>query len=110
MIDTSKEYIICAAIWYKTLELKDPDVLRIRGFSPYNTDCGIVFSGWRHHNCMYQMRAITGLTDHEAGHGVQGFLTSKNMFVTRKEAVKIAENAGQIPIGSSTYLYSEDIY
>ena len=109
IIDTAKEYILCAAIWYETLELKDYEVLKFRGFAPYNVDHGIVFCGWRHPNCMYQMVAITGLTDHEAGHGKQGFLTSHNRFVNRTEAGAIAFTAGQIQAPSS-HLYSEDIY
>jgi hypothetical protein len=112
MIDNSKEYIICAAIWYKDLPLLRPDVLESRGYSPYNIDRGIVFCGWRHHNCLYQMVAITGLMQHEAGEEIQGFLTSKNIFVDRKEARKIAYAAGQLGSNEEEKgnLYSEDIY
>ena len=45
MIDTSKEYILCSAIWYKELPLIEPEVLKLRGFAPYNVDIGIVFCG-----------------------------------------------------------------
>jgi hypothetical protein len=107
-----QEYIACSAIWYKELELKKPDVLKPRGFSPYNVDKGIVFSGWRHGNCMYQMVAIYALRDFEAGESIQGFLTSKNRFVDRKEGAKIALACKQIKKlqFSKTDLYSEDIY
>ena len=106
-----QEYILCSAIWYKDLELKKPDVLKIRGFSPYNVDRGIVFCGWRHPNCMYQMVAITGLRSviTEVGEYEQGFLTSKNRFVDREEAGKIAFEQGQTEQLHKT-LYSEDLY
>lgn len=103
------EYILCAAIWYKELYLKRPDVLEHRGFRPYNLHKGIVFSGWRHPNCLYQMVAITGLKNHEAGESVQGFLTNKNRFVDREEAAIIAANAQQIRERKET-LFSEDLY
>ena len=105
-----KETIICSAIWYKDLPMVKPEVLN--GFRPYNVDRGIVFCGWRHPNCMYQMVAITGLSDYEAGHGEQGFLTNKNRFVDRKEGAKIALESGQIEKlnYSKDTLYSEDLY
>lgn len=104
-----KEHILCAAIWYKELPLVDEEVLRRRGFSPYNTDRGIVFCGWRHTNCLYQKYAITGLADSESGDNEQGFLTNKNRFVDRTEAAKIAFDAGQIKT-EINYLHSEDLY
>lgn len=103
------ERILCAAIWYKELPLIKPEVLRQRGLSPYNVDTGIVFCGWRHANCLYQMVAITGLRQCEAGEEVQGFLTNKNIFVNREEGAKIAFEAGQIKEQLKT-LYSEDLY
>lgn len=106
------ETIICSAIWYKDLPLVKPEVLLNRGFRPYNVDRGIVFCGWRHPNCMYQMVAITGLSDYQAGHGEQGFLTNKNRFVDREEGAQIALESGQIEKlnFSKTILYSEDLY
>jgi hypothetical protein len=103
------EFIICAAIWYKELPLKYEEPLRLRGFSPYNVDCGVVMCGWRHMNCMYQMVGITGLRDCEAGESIQGFLTNKNRFVDRKEGGEIAYGAGQTK-GLKARLYSEDLY
>ena len=103
-----KENIICAAIWYKDLELKKPDVLEPRGYRPYNVDRGIVFSGWRHGNCLYQMVAMTGLSDYQVGEHIQGFLTNKNRFVDRKEGAQIhLDNGGELSGGQ---LYSEDLY
>ena len=65
------EKIICSAVWYKELYLKNPDALEPRGFRPLNVDRGIVFFGLRHPHCIYQMVAITGLNQHEAGEEVQ---------------------------------------
>lgn len=81
----NKEYVLCAAIWYKELHLVKPEALRNRGILPYNVDKGIVFSGWRHANCIYQKVAMTGLRDAESGENTQGFLTNLNRFVDRKE-------------------------
>jgi hypothetical protein len=108
------EKIICSAIWYKDLPLINPEVLEPRGYRPYNVDKGIVFSGWRHGNCQYQMIAITGKRSvkPEVGEIIQGFLTNKNRFVDRKEGAKIALECGQIEKlnYSSKDLYSEDLY
>ena len=111
MIDNNKEYILCAAVWYLDLPMKRPEVLDNRGFRPYNVDKGVVISGWRHGNCIYQMVGITGLRSvtSEAGKEIQGFLTSKNRFVDREEGGIIAFNAGQTDELKQT-LYSEDIY
>lgn len=84
------EYILCSAVWYDKAPLEREEVLRIRGFSPYNVDRGIVFSGWRHANCIYQAVAIFGKPACELGEVEQGFLTSKNRFVGREEAGQIA--------------------
>lgn len=112
---SENEYILCAAVWYKDLPLIKPEILEPRGFRPYNVDRGVVMSGWRHMNCIYQMCAITGLRDIPAqvGESIQGFLTNKNRFVDREEGWIIAESAGQIndrPRGKSKTLYSEDLY
>lgn len=105
------EKILCAAIWYKDVPLKKSEILRIQGFSPNNIDVGIVVCGWRHPNCLAQIVALTGLRSvtSEIGEYVQGFLTSKNRFVDRKEAAEIAFKEKQInnPVKE---LYSEDLY
>lgn len=115
MNQKDKEYILCAAVWYKDIPLVKPEILEPRGFRPYNVDRGLVVSGWRHGNCIYQMVAITGLRDipAEVGESVQGFLTNKNRFVDREEGWKIAEAADQINDrvrGGSRSLFSEDLY
>ena len=103
------EYILCSAVWFDKVPLENEEVLRLRGCSPYNVDRGIVFCGWRHFNCIYQLVAIFGKSTHELGEVEQGFLTSKNRFVGREEAGKIAYEAGQTD-ELKTYLYSEDVW
>jgi len=106
-----EERIICAAVWYKELQLKKD--MPIETYLPKNLDRGIVFNGHRHGQCIYTKCAITGLRDAESGENEQGFLTSKNRFVSRKEAFIIAKEQGQIIDLSKTRnetLYSEDLY
>ena len=107
MID-KKEYILCAAIWYKELQLKQNYQFENR---PINCDKGYVSCGFRHNNCMWSMTSLTGLRSvlPEVGEYEQGFLTSKNRFVNREEGAIIAFEAGQISENKKT-LYSEDIY
>src|ERR1035437_1031479 len=107
------ERILCAAIWYKELPLINDDIPS-NLLRPVNIATGIVFCGFRHPHCMYQMVAITGTRSvkPECGDYSQGFLTSKNRFVNRKEAAIIAIACGQIDKleYSDDTLYSEDLY
>lgn len=106
----SKEYILCAAVWYKDLKCNYPD-MPTNVFLPTNLDRGIMFAGHRHGQCIYTKCAITGLRDAESGENVQGFLTNKNRFVDREEAMIIARAANQvISDTTSNTLYSEDLY
>lgn len=105
-----KEYILCAAIWYKDIPLKKvfKDVL------PKNCDRGLVVSGHRHPHCIWTMCSLTGLrsvTNAPDGVGeyIQGFLTNTNRFVDRQEGAIIAFEAGQIEEKLTT-LYSENLY
>lgn len=109
----NREYILCSAVWFPNLPLINTEVLEPRGYRPIGCPTGVVFSGHRHHNCLYQMVAVTGLTDHQAGHGIQGFLTNLNRFVEREEAFNIAMAANQIidlNNARGKKLYSEDLY
>jgi hypothetical protein len=106
-----EEKIICAAVWYKELELKKD--VPFYSYLPKNLDKGIVFSGHRHGQCIYSKCAITGLRDAESGENEQGFLTSKNRFVSREEALEIALKQNQVIDHSQirgNKLYSEDLY
>ena len=107
------EYILCSAIWYKDLF---PIVLH--HCKPKNIDKGIVLCGWRHGDVIAQMIELKGLRtvtngENSVGDHEQGFLTSQNRFVDRKEAYKIAITASQImvePPIKENDLYSEDLY
>lgn len=106
-----EERIVCAAVWYKELQLKKD--MPIEVYLPKNLDRGIVFSGHRHGQCIYSKYAITGLRDAESGDNEQGFLTSKNRFVSREEALKIALKQNQVIDHSQirgSRLFSEDLY
>ena len=92
MIDNSKEYIICAAIWYKHRFRKPAP----RGFLAQNISEGMVIGQWRHGNCVYvhtQSRLCRCISN---GRQVQGFLTSKGRFVDRWQAMELAYLAGQV--------------
>jgi len=112
MKNKPEEYILCAAIWYKDMQPQfyqdKADVLKM--ILPFNCEKGMVFCGWRHANCLYQMVLMTGLYQHQAGEEVQGFLTNKNRFVDRKEGLAIAQNAQQVITNQDAQLYSEDLY
>lgn len=101
-----RERILCAAIWYKEYGLSQ--------HQPINIEKGFVMCGHRHSSIIGQCAALTELKQSEMGVIVQGFLTDKNRFVDRKEALKIAEREKQIihnvPIDSEIGLTSEDIY
>ena len=107
-----REEIICAAIWYR--DLTPPNVKSIGHelYLPRNIHEGIVFCGHRHVHCLYQMVAIYGLYQSQAGFEVQGFLTNLNKFVDREEALKIAIKARQVNYTKikGKQLYSEDLY
>jgi hypothetical protein len=97
------ERILCAAIHH------DDGV--VREGQPINILSGIVFSGYRHWNCMVLFRCFF---DVKVTRKMQGFLTSKNRYVDRQEAYWIAKNAGQLLHDlhdrSNLQLVSEDLY
>ena len=108
---TKPETIICAAVWYEDLEMKKD--IPTESYLPINLDKGIVFCGHRHGQCIYSKCMITGLRDAESGNHIQGFLTSKNRFVSRQEALIIALRENQVINPEnvrSSNLYSEDLY
>lgn len=74
-------------------------------FKPYNIDTGLVYSGWRH-PCIFETMPKGTV------HGcVQGFLTTKNRFLTRAEALELVKETGQLKedlIGG--VLTSEDLW
>jgi hypothetical protein len=105
------EKIVCAANWYKDFPLvKDDPKMPIGFIRPSNCDRGIVFCGLRHHNCLYQMVAITGKPQHEIGEEIQGFLTTRNRFVGREEGAILWLAQGGTLEYHSDRLFSEDLY
>lgn len=104
MIDNKQEYILCAAIHYEDLNTPTHGVK--------NIERGLVLCGWRHANIIGQCVSLLGKRQAELGEYTQGFLTNKNRFVNRKEALEIAKANNQLldenTVGAS--LFSEDIY
>lgn len=100
-------YLLCAAIWFK-------DGKKYR-HQPKNVDSGIVVCGRRHHNCFLTAYELNGgkKTVENIGDDVnrilQGFITSDDRFVDRKESAKIAFEAGQTAV-EHDHLISEDLY
>jgi len=68
---------------------------------------GLILCGRRHPDIIGQYTVLKGRTALQKYE--QGFLTSKNRFVSRSEAAKIAFAAGQIGKPKDS-LFSEDLY
>jgi hypothetical protein len=96
------EMIVCAAIWYE----------KGRPFShhPTNITQGTVIFGLRHNIFDLLIMLYPNYKQDLCTH--QGFLTTKNRFVERDEALKIAINAKQVSedLRGNRWLYSEDLY
>ena len=101
------EYIICAAIWFDDENLYDNPHCK-----PKNIDTGFVIAGMRHCNCLATYQVLTNKRAPESGiQTVQGFITSRNRFVDRREGNNIAIKSGQV-YGNEEgdELMSEDLY
>lgn len=102
---SSIEYIICAAIHFEDGKKHE--------HQPKNIESGFVVAGRRHHNCfMTVVDCRGGDVDKELRNfkeEEQGFLTSKDRFVNRKEGGEIAYAAGQTA-DLRKCLFSEDLY
>jgi len=96
----SKELIMCAAI-----HVQDEFC---RTSQPINIKEGIVLCGYRHDSCLVAMQELYDYNI-KVYPVRQGFLTSHNRFVDRKEAATIAYNAQQIT-EQATILCSEMLY
>lgn len=103
-INTDQEYILCAAIWYKNLPTNR--------LLPTNINNGQVICGHRHPHCISIVKDLSDLRSviSEVGDYTQGFITSKNRFVDRKEGAIIFQSYGGVLKYSSNTLYSEDLY
>ena len=102
------ERIYSAAIWYKDLSTAK--------YLPTNVDKGVVVAGHRHADIIKTVVNLLGKRTCQfgedcAGESEQGFVTNKDRFVDRVEAMKIARAANQV-ISDTTFeeLYSEDLY
>lgn len=91
------EYVMCAAIHF------DDGV--DYNHKPYNIDKGLVYSGWRH-SCVYE----TMPKSHKYPH-IDGFLTTKNRFLTRDEALELVKQNGQLKMDLiGAVLTTEDLW
>lgn len=102
-LDNSKtEYVMCAANWI--------DDGKHYTHKPFNISTGLVFCGWRHGSIFEQTEKqfphwAFGI------HTIQGFLTTKNRFLNRTDALELVKRTGQLTnplIGSE--LTSEDLW
>lgn len=106
-MDNNKEYILCAAIKRKVSKECQP-------YHEGTNDICSIEIGYRHHDIFQRFR-----DELDNKPKSQGFYTSKGRYVDRKEAMKIAYEAGQVS-GERAFidrqnkiysiLYSEDLY
>lgn len=101
------EYVLCAAIHFD-------DGIK-HEHQPKNIERGFVVCGRRHHNCYITAFIINGNENmthrmNEAnGKATQGFLTSKDRFLNRKDAALLANEQKQT-YRETNCLFSEDLY
>jgi len=103
------EFILCAAIW-----INDNKVHKEQ---PQNIEIGFVICGRRHHNCYQTIEDLKGdvneylksinMSDNDYREH-QGFITSLDRYVNRKEGFKIAKANNQILFGLSASNNGED--
>ena len=98
-IDTSKEYLLCAAIRRKE-ERDCPKVYWEQYRDIYKIELG-----WRHPDILHRFIGEVSKDPDD-----QGFYTSKGRFVTREEGLIIARAAGQVDKIIGGVLTSEDLY
>ena len=88
-----KEIIICSAV---------------------KADDGTIYRGHRHGDCIMTIARAGKKMMRGESEDTQGFITSKNRYVGRKEARKIQEEAGIKSVAEGGYrydtLFSEDLY
>ena len=113
-----KEWILCAAIWVDDKIVHDQQ--------PENIETGFVICGRRHNNCYQTIKDLCGDVNEyfkslnysdEDYRKHQGFITSTDRFVSRKEGWKIARLNNQIQFGAQvsdngldSFLISENLY
>ncbi len=104
----AKERILCAAIHYNN-GTKNTTVL--------NIDIGVIICGRRHADCIRTLEALIPNIDESKipDRDKQGFMTSKNRYISREEAFLIAKANNQIEHkmfdnDETGSLNSEDLY
>lgn len=104
-VRVSTIYVLCAGIWFNNGKQYQ--------HQPRNIDSGIVIAGRRHHNCFLTAFELNGkekikgkLNERQS---IQGFITSDDRFVDRKEGGQIAFEARQTK-ELKEMLFSEDLY
>ena len=113
-----REFILCAAIWVNDKQKHEQQ--------PKNVEIGYVICGRRHHNCYQTVKDLKGdvntyfksldmSDDNYREH--QGFITSLDRYVSRKEGWTIAKSNSQIQFGleaseneDESILISENLY
>lgn len=77
------------------------------------TKSGLIIRGQRHHDCIY-IAMRSGAKRSDIYLAEQGFVTSKNRFVSREEGRKLQDAAGVKSLNRYGYvdgtLFSEDLY
>jgi hypothetical protein len=118
-MDNSKEQpmekIICSAIYISDGKQHTDQ--------PTNIETGFVISGRRHNNCYAVLKSLLGkegmeriLNDVKQTRDDQGFITSMNRYVNRKEAMVIAKRENQLLVpklhqdNEDSILTSEDLF
>lgn len=105
------EKLICSAIWYN--DGKKHTQCNVSTTGDYHDATGIVFCGLRHADCFGVLwLTLPDFKPTEHNH-IQGFLTNRNRFVDRKEALEIALNANQVTkeeLGEYKELFSEHVW
>ena len=97
----SDEKVLCAAIWFNDGQHYY--------HQPTNIPSGFVISGWRHGSILMVAKAMNCKIS--PNDQVQGFITSKNRFLNRKEAREFVLSTGQLQTTEfGDELYSEDLY
>ncbi|MCK9279162.1 MAG: hypothetical protein M0P71_00845 [Melioribacteraceae bacterium] len=98
------EYILCAAIHF--------DDEKVYVHQPFNIKTGFVVCGRRHHNCFMTMAILDSnrLNGNRYKREIQGFITSSDRFVDRREGNEIARKRKQVDNDYDEQLMSEDLY
>jgi len=82
-----REYVMAAAIYI--------DDEKTYQYKPFNINTGYVVSGWRHH-CIWEIFGRETVEKYMKSKWEDGFITNKNRFLNRKEALELVIKNGQL--------------